>query len=330
MAGMDMDMGMSSLPPWGADAWSTWQFPAEATLLSVVALGLYILGLRRLRGDDRIATPRVISFVLGLAFLIFTLASPIDRYAMALFWVHMVEHLLLIMVVPTLLVLGKPMTVIGAALGRQPKQWGVVVSFLCHPIVSLAIYGIVIVGTHLTNFMDSMAMNMWLMDAEQVVYVLAGFLLMESMVGAENIRWRLPYAGRLLFMLVSMVPDTVVGVALMQSESDLFPMYMSMRPDWAMDAHRDVVTAGGIMWAGGDILMMLMGFGVAAAALWGPGRGDLLGERLNRVRHQTLVNHLAAAGIDPNEVKDVSADDSDAALDAYNQMLARLAKHDQG
>jgi len=114
----------------------------------------------------------------------------------------------------------------------------------------------------------------------------------------------------------------------MQSAGDLFPMYMQMRPDWALSAYQDTLTAGGIMWAGGDGLMMLMGFGLAAAALWGPGRGDLLGERLNRVRHQALMEHLSAAGVDTSKVADVASDDSDAALDAYNQMLARLAQSD--
>lgn len=326
---MNMDMGTGALPPWGSGAWSQWHFPSEATILCAVALILYVIGLRRLaRNGARISFWRWSAFVLGLISIVLTLASPIDAYAMSLFWVHMLEHLLLIMVAPTFLVLGKPLTVMGAALGREPKPWGTGVSLIFHPIVALGVYATVIIGTHLTNFMDTMSMHMWLMNAEQVGYLIAGFLLMEAMIGAEQVRWRLPYAGRLLFMLVSMVPDTLVGIVLMQSETTPFPMYMSMRPDWALGAHQDVITAGGIMWAGGDGLMMLMGFGLAAAAIWGPGRGDLLGERLNQIRHQTLVGHLAAAGVDTASVGDVSADDSDAALDAYNEMLARLAESD--
>ena len=326
-----MNMGTSALPPWGSGAWGQWHLPAEAAILSLVALGLYVLGARRVAHSGQPVSPwRISSFVLGLVALTLTLASPIDRYAMSLFWLHMVEHLLLIMVAPTFLVLGKPLTVISAGLGREVGAWGRSLSLLVHPVVAFAIYAAVIVGTHLTGFMDSMSMHAWLMNAEQIGYLVAGFLLMEAMIGSEPVRWRLPYAGRLLFMLVSMVPDTLVGIVLMQSQHTPFPMYMSMRPGWALDAHQDIVTAGGIMWAGGDILMMLMGFGVAAAALWGPSRGDLLGERLNRARHQTLMGHLAAAGVDVDSVGDVNADDSDAALDAYNEMLARLSKSDPG
>lgn len=326
---MNMTMGMSSLPPWGSGSWGQWSFPPEAFALSLVALGLYVLGVRRLAQRGQSTSPwRIASFAVGLIALVITLASPIDAYAMSLFWVHMVEHLLLIMVAPTFLVLGKPLSVISAALGREPKTWGRLVSLLFHPVVAFGIYAAVIIGTHLTGFMDSMAMHAWLMSAEQIGYLIAGFVLMEAMIGGEPVRGRLPYAGRLLFMLVSMVPDTLVGIVLMQSQRTPFPMYMSMRPSWALDAHQDIVTAGGIMWAGGDILMMLMGFGVAAAALWGPSRGDLLGARLNGARHQALLGHLAAAGVDVDAVGDVNADDSDAALDAYNEMLARLAKSD--
>lgn len=328
---MNMDMGTATLPPWGSGAWGQWHFPGVAFILCLVALGLYLVGLRRLAQHGQPTSRwRVAAFVVGLGATVITLASPVDRYAMSLFWVHMIEHLLLIMVAPTLLVLGRPLTVLGAALGRVPREWGRAVSLLVHPLVAFGAYAAVIIGTHLTGFMDSMAMHAWLMNAEQVGYLGVGFLLMEAMIGNEPVRWRLPYAGRLLFMLVSMVPDTLVGIVLMQSQHTPFPMYMSMRPSWALSAHHDIVTAGGLMWAGGDGLMMVMGFGVAGAALWGPSRGDLLGERLNRVRHQTLVGHLAAAGVDPDRVGDASADDSDAALDAYNEMLARLSKSDPG
>lgn len=322
-------MGMGTLPPWGSGAWGQWQFPPEASVLCLVALGLYAVGLRRLTRAGQPTSPwRAASFTVGLISVILTLASPIDRYAMSMFWVHMVEHLLLIMIAPTFLVLGKPLSVISAGLGREPKPWGRAISVLVHPVAAFALYSGVIIGTHLTGFMDSMSMHAWLMDVEQVGYLIAGFVLMEAMIGGEPVRWRLPYAGRLLFMLVSMVPDTLVGIVLMQSQRTPFPMYMSMRPAWALEAHQDIVTAGGIMWAGGDILMMAMGFGVAAAALWGPSRGDILGERLNRARHQTLMGHLSAAGVDAHEVSSVGADDSDAALAAYNEMLARLAKSD--
>lgn len=326
-----MNMGMGSLPAWGSAAWSQWHVPTMAFVLSLIALCLYLLGVRRLaRSGAPVSRWRIAAFGLGLVALVVTLASPIDAYAMSLFWVHMIEHLLLIMVVPTLLILGKPFTVLGAALGRDPKPWGTVASLAVHPLVAFGVYAAVIIGTHLTGFMDSMSMHGWLMNAEQVGYLGAGLLLMEAMVGSEPVRWRLPYAGRLLFMLVSMVPDTLVGIVLMQSQHLPYPMYLSMRPSWAMGAHQDVLTAGGIMWAGGDGLMMLMGFGVAAAALWGPGRGDVLGARLNQVRHQTLLGHLAAAGVATDTVGDASADDSDAALNAYNEMLARLAKADPG
>lgn len=62
---------------------------------------------------------RVASFMIGCSLLWSCVASGIGSYAMSLFWMHMVLHLLLIMVVPLLLVLGHPITVTIEALRAQ-------------------------------------------------------------------------------------------------------------------------------------------------------------------------------------------------------------------
>jgi hypothetical protein len=53
---------------------------------------------------------RTVSFVLGLLAIIAALDSPIDALAVKLFWVHMVQHILLIAVAPPLLALARPWT----------------------------------------------------------------------------------------------------------------------------------------------------------------------------------------------------------------------------
>ncbi len=105
---------------------------------------------------------RVASFFASLAILGWCMCSAVDAYAMSLFWVHMIEHLTLITVVPALLVLGHPLTVLRAAGGerwrhgfdRAVRRGPVAV--LTHPAVGLAVYAVVIFYTHLTPFMDQM------------------------------------------------------------------------------------------------------------------------------------------------------------------------------
>ena len=60
---------------------------------------------RRRRADDGVRTA---AFVAGLVTIVVALDSPIDRYAEQLFWVHMLQHILLLTVAPPLILLGRP------------------------------------------------------------------------------------------------------------------------------------------------------------------------------------------------------------------------------
>ncbi|MGH3444850.1 MAG: cytochrome c oxidase assembly protein, partial [Nocardioidaceae bacterium] len=256
---------------------------------------------------------------------------------------HMIEHLLLIMLVPALLVLGLPLTVWRDALAGRSRSrleaalhsWPVAV--LTHPITGLGVYSLVIVVTHLTSFMDQMAMHPWLMYLEQALYVGAGYLFLLTLLGSEPIRWRLPYLFRIVLILVGMTPDTVVGIVLMQTQSDPFPMMFSMHPAWAPAPLHDVAIGGAMMWAFGDALMMFFGFGVIVAFIADPHRDRMLGPWLERVRRGTMSANVVKGiardepeGSDTGFAEEVDVDEDEEVLAAYNRMLGRLDSHRSG
>jgi cytochrome c oxidase assembly factor CtaG len=324
---MDPMPGMHDLEPltWSS-FWSSWQLAPgwllAAALLAGGYAGLWIAG----RGRSSVKRWRAASFALGCVLLWVCVASGIGGYAMAVFWMHMVLHLLLIMVVPALLVLGHPVTVLVEALpedaaararrvlGSRPA------AVLTHPLTAVVVYGVVIVGTHLTDFMDQMTLHPWLMTGEQVLYVAAGFWFLMPLLGEEPVARNASYGLRLMVLLVAMVPDTVVGIVLLQTGHDLFPVMMGTHPSWAPDPVYDINVAGGLMWAGGDGLMMLIAVGLVLSVITSPGRRErVTGSWLDGVR-RSVVADSSAPDVDP---------DSDEALDAYNRMLERLS-HEKG
>ena len=330
----------SMLPPLDWQALThTWHARPGWYAVAALVLGAYVAGLvvchrHRVRS---VHPARVATFLVGWALLLVTLSSAIDVYAMAIFWDHMVEHLLLIMVVPALLVLGHPLTVLRATASVSGREQAVdrvlhrgPVAFLTHPATGVALYAVVIVATHLTSFMDAMATRPWLMTAEQVVYLVSGYLFLLTLIGTEPVRWRLSHLARVMLVLLAMTPDTVVGLVLLQTTDDMFPTMEGMHPAWAPTPLHDLNIAGGLMWAGGDGLMMLIGVGVIVAMIVDPSREAVLGPRLEGVRRRTLAAQLARAGDDPEGEApgaDVDVDADDAMLDAYNRMLARLDRH---
>ncbi len=336
MAGMGDGAGALAPLDWGT-FFSTWELKPVWLAVAAVLLGGYLAG-RVSAGPRSTVRPwRVVSFGLGTALLWVCVASAIGTYAMSLFWMHMVLHLLLIMVVPVLLVLGHPLTVLLEAFPpeRQPRvraalrSWPV--SVLTHQTTGLLLYAVVIIGTHLTGFMDQMAQHAWLMTGEQVLYVVTGYLFLLPLLGEEPIRANPSYLLRLMILVAAMIPDTVVGIVLLQTDHVPFPVMMSMHPDWAPPALHDTQVGGALMWAAGDGLMMAIGIGLWVSVLSSPSRRErVVGTWLEGVRRATLVEHVEQSGAQPlsREDADLIDADSDEALDAYNRMLARLREHE--
>src|SRR5207247_1472697 len=67
---------------------------------------IYLRGARRL--PSRYPARRVSAFLGGLAAVFVALASPLDAFGGLLLQVHMIQHLLLLMIAPPLLLLGQP------------------------------------------------------------------------------------------------------------------------------------------------------------------------------------------------------------------------------
>lgn len=320
-------MGLPALS-WHSFA-TTWEAHAGWLVVGLLLLVGYVkaVSVARRRGRP-VAAWRVVSFVSGVVLLEVTIASAVNSYAMDVFWMHMVLHLTLIMVVPALLVLGSPIRAAVDASPPAPRERALALlqggpaAVLTHPLIGLAVYALVIVATHLTGFMDAMATSPALMTGEQVLYVVAGAWLLLPLIGDEPIRWELPYLVRIGVLLVAMVPDTLVGIVLLQTGRELFPTMFGMRPGWAPAPVDDQQTAGALMWAAGDGLMMLLALGVLVGMLASrDNERRSFGPWLESARRQALIEHVGTGG------EELAADvdpDGEEALAAYNRMLQRL------
>jgi putative membrane protein len=187
---------------------------------------------------------------------------------------------------------------------------------LISPRITVALYAAVMILTHITGFQQAMSQHMWMHDAELVLYLVAGYLLLLPLVGDELVNEPpMPHLLRFVVLAICMFPDTLVGIVLMMTSTPIAPAYAASR-DWGPSALVDQTTAGAIMWFGGDGLMMILM--VVAGGRWisGGDAGASLGPWLDRIRRQ------ATLGSDDDGSVDM--DDDEAALAAYNARLAAL------
>ena len=205
----------------------------------MVAAGLYLWGVLRVRRRHP-ARPwplwRTALFLGGLAVVVIATQSGIGSYDDVLFWDHMVQHLLLLMVAPPLLVVGQPATLLLHASRNPLHTWAKktlrsrVVTAITWPPFGAALYLVTIVGTHLTSFMNLVLTNGAVHDGEHALYLAVGYLYFLPLIGREPIRWRVSYPSRIFLLFIAMPVDAFTGLILGSESSNPFPALAQQRP----------------------------------------------------------------------------------------------------
>jgi cytochrome c oxidase assembly factor CtaG len=239
----------------------------------------------------------------------------------------MIQHLLLIMIAPPLLVIGEPFTLLLHASRNPLHSWAKrvirsrVVSFLTWPPVGLVAYIVTIVATHLTGLTGLTLRNPLLHDAEHVLYLVVGYLFFLPLLGREPIRWRVSYPIRILVLFLAMPVDTFTGLVLGYATSGTYTE--GPRPPGALGPVQDVHWGGAIMWIAGDaimfavMLLVLLAWSRERRASWGMS-GWLEAARKSRFDEVVAPGGPAVARAGRGGI------DDDEHLAAYNAYLARL------
>jgi cytochrome c oxidase assembly factor CtaG len=351
------------LPPFGWSAVLTqWQFAPVVTVLVVVFAGLYGWGVVRVaRRHPARPWPawRSALFLGGLAVVVIATQSGVGAYDDVLFWDHMVQHLMLIMVAPPLLIFGQPITLLMHASRNPLHTWtkralrSKVATFLTWPVFGAAAYTVAVVAAHLTNLANQVESNQTLHNTEHGVFLIIGYLFFLPILGNEPIRWRLSYPMRFVILVLIMPVDTFTGLVLGYGGRGTPGVASGPRPAWAPGAAADVHAGGAVMWIGGDAIMF--GLMMLVFLMWSldergatSGHGWLESARRTSMAslvasHQSVGSgqggaQFSGAGAADGEPAQAAAArwpdrggiDDDEHLAAYNAFLARLNQAPQG
>ncbi len=133
-----------------------------------------------------------------------------------------------------------------------------------HPLFAFALYFVFIPFTHLTSLMNLMMTHMWIHDLEQIGFFVVGYLFFRVAFGLER-GFKLHPGLRLVYVMAAVPVDTFTGLVLSNSSRVPYSNYAMMAPrgSTAVWRCRDIKLGGGIMWIGGDALMLLASFPIA-------------------------------------------------------------------
>ncbi|MEU4685027.1 cytochrome c oxidase assembly protein [Streptomyces xinghaiensis] len=238
-------------------------FFLTACLVALALYGWAVLRLRR-RGD---AWPvaRTVAWVTGLASIVLVMSTGLNEYGMVMFSVHMVQHMVISMVSPILLLLGAPVTLALRALPtaprghRGPRELLVAllhsryVRIISHPAFTIPMFIASLYGLYFTPLFD------WLMGstaghiAMMAHFLAVGLAFFWPIMGVDPGPHRPGYIMRMLELFAGMPFHAFFGIALMMATAPMVGTYADPPVSLGLDALADQQAAGGIAWAFSEI-----------------------------------------------------------------------------
>jgi len=253
---------------------------APPFLLAATAAVLHARGMRRQRRVTTAARRgalrwRGVAFYAALATLVVALNAPLDDLVDRLFWVHMLQHVLLMMVAAPLLVLAAPWLPIwkGLPLGARKGlgRWYVrspgwrrvrrVAGWLAAPLVAWILFDVDLLAWHVPALYELTLHHQAVHELEHLSFLLLGVVFWLQVLDSPPLRARLGPSAGVLYVLTAATAAWALAVVLALAPSPLYPTYaeLASRPG-GLSALADQHLAAGIMWGPGSVPYALFVF----------------------------------------------------------------------
>jgi cytochrome c oxidase assembly factor CtaG len=291
-------------------------------LVLLLAAALYLYGVYRLRArGDRWPPGRAIAFGAGLLLVAAVTVTGVHAYDTTLLSVHMVQHMTLSMVGPIFLALGAPITLALRVMPSRAKRVLLVVlhsrvaRVVAHPLVAFAFFVATPFAVYFSGLYELTLRNGFVHELVHAHFLAVGCLFFWPLLGVDPLPGRWPYPARALLMVLSTPLHAILGLTIMQGTALLGgDWYPSLALPWA-DPVADQKLAGGILWAGGELVSVTM---LAVLVVQWMRASDREAARIDRELDRAEAREAgetrgAAAGTIPagRDFEELPADDTD-------------------
>jgi putative copper resistance protein D len=249
--------------------WRDWQTAWSVDVIAALAALAYLVAVGRVARWPRWRTA---SFLAGIAGVVVALQSGVGAYDDRLLSVHMIQHLLLLEVAPLLLLGGRPAMLMVRSAPRAGRRAVarrlLALAPLTRPLVCLAVFYAVVLGTHVPGFYDATLSDNALHEFEHALYLTAGVFMWWPMVDGDPVAaHRLNGLARLAYVIAAMLPMAFIGAYLYRDVTLLYPAYAAPARALRVSAVADQQLAGAVMWVVGSFLMAMAGLWQVMVAL---------------------------------------------------------------
>lgn len=247
-----------------------WTLPPGLTVITILVCAIYVRGWAKIRKTRAayFTDMRMLFFLSGMAILWLSIASPIDGFADVLLSAHMVQHLLLMSVIPPLVLLGAPVVptlrglprwmirrVVGPLLAaRWLRNFA---RFMSRPVVAWLTFNVVFLGWHLPSAYNYALEHESVHDFEHICFLTTSLLFWWVVLRPWPSR---AHAGSwmiLLYLLSADVVNTTLSAFLAFCNRPIYQYYIDGPNPFRVDPLADQVLGAVIMWVLGSVVFLV-------------------------------------------------------------------------
>ncbi len=247
-----------ALTEWTLDPW----------MLALIVLlgGGYLAGARRVRAralGDKAAWPtaRPIWFCgLGLGFLVIATMSWVGVYQSVLLYPRAVQTVLLVLVVPLFLALGRPLTLFATVFPHAGARLEAVIR--CRPariltfpaITTFALVAVPFV-MYFTSWYTAVFHSATLRELTYLVLMVPGYVFFWTLLRVDPVPKEYSYAVSMWITGAEVIGDAFFGIAVIADQNLIGAGYFhALARPWGPTLATDQVIAGGVLWILGDLV----------------------------------------------------------------------------
>ncbi len=253
----------------GQNPLTAWNPNPLPTLFLIVAAYVYLNGLSRWeRPSHPVSLAQKICFFSGLFAIFLALQSPLDALAEHMFSFHQVQHFLLRMVGPLLILLGAPLTptlrglppwalqgvvrpVVGNPLARRAYD------FLTNPVLATVIFLSILYLWQVPDLHNLALRNAPVHIFMHLTMLSSGLLFWWLVIDPKPHRSRMHYGLRVLYLGLIVIPNTLLGAAITFSGDVVYSGYALVEQPFDISLMTDQQLGGAMLWVPGDMMSII-------------------------------------------------------------------------
>jgi len=254
----------------GQNPFAAWNWNPLPTLLLLMAAYLYLNGLNNwARPSHPISVWQKISFFTGLFLIFIALQSPLDALGEHLLSFHQLQHFLLRMMAPLLVLLGAPLTPVLRGLPPWVLQGFVrptvrhplaraAYEKLTNPVITVSIFMGVLYLWQFPGGFNLALRNEFVHALMHITMMSSGFIFYWAVIDPKPHRSRVHYGVRVLYLGLIVLPNTILGAVITFSKGIIYTGYQDVYQPFGLSLLTDQQLGGLLLWVPGDMMSILV------------------------------------------------------------------------